>query len=371
MNHHSPAVVIPIMAGIGNALLAVPMVQAIKAQFPAYQITILARSNAMGEVFSRLPEVSEVIITGNGARGIIRCIAQTRRRRAELYLGPFPSNRWQYSMLALTSGAKRKLLHRYPIGHWRAMHFIGERTPAIRGIHDVRQNLNLLTLLGCEPRSTEPPSFAVNADDERAADQSLTRAGVAPASQFIAVHAGSAKTVLAKAKRWPTERYANLIDQLRQRYGQVVLLEGPDERGVVDEIVRAVSDPPKVVHLDGPLSTAAAILQRARLYVGSDSGLAHLAAAVGTPAVTIFAAADPDRVCPFGYRHLVVRSPSETSPSFLYPWEATRPRIRPGGESHIRQITVEMVLEKVELALAAEPTAQAMNQPPREGARLA
>ncbi len=108
------------------------------------------------------------------------------------------------------------------------------------------------------------------------------------------------------------------------------MLEGPDERDVADEILRQLGDPPTVVHLDGPLGVAAAILRRAKLYVGSDSGLAHLAAAVGTPPVTIFAAADPDRVCPFGYRHLVVRSLAEKSPGFLYPWEATRPRIRPG-----------------------------------------
>src|SRR6185436_18727729 len=104
----------------------------------------------------------------------------------------------------------------------------------------------------------------------------------------VIIHAGSAQTVLAQAKRWPAEKYGELIDQLKPHYGdRVVLVEGPDEAGVADEIAR-----------------------RAKLYVGSDSGLAHLAAAVGTPAVTLFAPADPDRVCPYGNRQLVVKAPT-------------------------------------------------------------
>src|SRR5205823_7376395 len=100
--------------------------------------------------------------------------------------------------------------------------------------------------------------------------------------------------------------YAQLADALAREFGteRVVLVEGPDEAGVALEIVnsrdaagsrvRAV----RIVRLTGPLADAAVLLERAALYVGSDSGLAHLAAAVGTPAVTIFAPADPDRVCP-------------------------------------------------------------------------
>src|SRR3954453_16737535 len=113
---------------------------------------------------------------------------------------------------------------------------------------------------------------------------------------------------------------------------QIVLVEGPDEAGVAEEITRtltpALSDSTAliagrgtgrgsgvaVIRLTGPLGNAAALLERAERFVGSDSGLGHLAAGVGTPAVTLFAPADPDRVCPFGYRHLVVQAPRDCSP---------------------------------------------------------
>ena len=89
-------------------------------------------------------------------------------------------------------------------------------------------------------------------------------------------------------------------------------------------------------------------MERAELYVGTDSGLAHLAAAVGTPAVTIFAPADPDRVCPYGYRDLVVQPPPPCGPCFLYPWESPYPKMRCHADHRcIEGVTVESVMDAV------------------------
>ena len=351
------SVVIPIVAGIGNALMAVPMVRQVKRGRGApgdARVTVLARTKAMAEVFRRLPEADEVLVTGAGAKGNARGVAWTRHRRPDVYLVPFPSNRWQYSLLAAASGAKRRLLHGYPVGHWRAMHFLpATRVPARRGIHDVVQNLDLLRELGIEPRYDEAPTFTLNDEDRARADELLRGAGLDPGDRPVVVHAGSARTVLAQAKRWPAANYARLITALDQRYaGGVVLVEGPDEAGVADEIRNAAGGtlPATVVRLGGPLGDAAALLERAALYVGSDSGLGHLAAAVGTTPVTIFGPADPDRVCPFGYRHLVVRAKTDCGPCFLYPWDTPYPKIRCKPPFCIEGIAVDDVLAAVDRA---------------------
>src|SRR3954470_19607272 len=132
--NQSPRFVIPIVAGIGNALLAVPMVRQIKVLIPQSRITILARIEAMAEPFRRLAEVDEVLVTGKGLKGLMRSVLWARRARGDVYLVPFPSNRWQYSLLALFSGAKRKLLHAYPVGYWRGgALFPSTRRPAEAG----------------------------------------------------------------------------------------------------------------------------------------------------------------------------------------------------------------------------------------------
>ena len=330
------------------------MVRRIKQAWPGARITILARTGPMAEVFQRLPEVEEVIVTGKGVRGVLGMIAAARQRSPDVFIVPFPSNRWQYSLLAAASGAKRRVLHGYPVGYWRAMHFMpSTRVAAVRGIHDVDQNLRLLEPLGIEAaQPSEGPVFVVTADDRARAAAMLSAAGIAAEQKPIIVHAGSAQTVLAQAKRWPTERYRELIAALHAEAGdRVIVVEGPDEAGVADEIVSGTGSSPvsaRVIKLSGPLGEAAALMERAELYVGTDSGLAHLAAAVGTPAVTIFAPADPDRVCPYGYRDLVVQPPPPCGPSFLYPWDAAYPKMRNHAEHRcIERVTVDAVMDAV------------------------
>ena len=354
MDHRDPRVIIPIVAGIGNALMTVPMVRQLKRNLPDAHITILARIPAMGQVFERLEEVDQVMLMSKGATGM----AGGMLRAARLVLPnvvviPFPSNRWEYMGLALASGAKTRIIHSYPVGKLTALGIVpARRLPAVKGLHDVVQNLYLLRLLGVEPDPSEAPVFPITDTDRAATGKLLAQLGLPDDARPIAIHAGSARTILAQAKRWPAENYAQLITRLIERFGpRVVLLEGPDERGVAAEITRHIPrSPVKVLRLSGPLAHAAALLERSQLYVGTDSGLAHLAAAVGTPPITLFAPADPDRVCPFGHRRLVVQPPCDCCPCLLYPWEATKPKLRHPNPTCIRKITVEQVMEAVEQA---------------------
>jgi ADP-heptose:LPS heptosyltransferase len=75
--------------------------------------------------------------------------------------------------------------------------------------------------------------------------------------------------------------------------------------------------------------------------------VAHLAAAVGRRAVTIFAPADPDRVCPWGNRDLVVQVSKSCAPCLRYPWSASRPKVRCGPNPCVAEIGVDQVLAAV------------------------
>jgi len=334
--------------------MAQPMVRQVKRGWPDARIIITARIGAMGEVFSRLSEAAEVRPLGKTSGEILKNMWRVRRSKPYLFIAPFPSNRWQYSMLAMASGAERKLLHSYPVGSWRTMRCcVGEKIAAQRGIHDVVQNLRLLGMLGMNIDEQEAPKFELTESDRERAIGMLQSVGIGHDERPIAVHPGSARTVLAEAKRWPPHLYAKLIPQLRERFGgEVVVLEGPDELGVAEEIEKHLGSKLKVIRLCGALADAAAVLERCRFYVGSDSGLGHLAAAVGTAPVTIFAPADPDRVCPFGYRHLVVRPSKSCSPCLLYPFAATRPKIKCSSPACVAEVSVQQVLEAAEKAAA-------------------
>jgi ADP-heptose:LPS heptosyltransferase len=237
------SVVIPVAAGVGNAIMAEPMVRQLAHGLgPETRITIVARTNAIAEPLRRTSGVTDVRVTGDGVRGFANFIRFTHQANPDLYLIPFPSNRWQYNFLATLSGARRVLIHDYPVGYWRALHFLpAERVHAEPGWHDVRQNLNLLRPLGIEPHYAMDPGFELNDVDHDAAAELLRESGADADKPFIAIHAGSGKTVFGEAKRWPVEKFAQLIDVLSRRTDQnIAIVEGPDEAGIAADVLRHV-----------------------------------------------------------------------------------------------------------------------------------
>jgi ADP-heptose:LPS heptosyltransferase len=116
-------------------------------------------------------------------------------------------------------------------------------------------------------------------------------------SDFVAVHPGSG----GRAKRWPASRFAALAEQLG---GPVVWLLGPAE--AEDEGLRELGERAGAVADGLPLPTLAGLLASCRVYVGNDSGVSHLAAAVGAPTVALFGATDPRLWAPRGPRVAVL-----------------------------------------------------------------
>ncbi len=260
----NPRVVVPIVAGIGNALMAQPMVRQIKKLLPRSHITVVARLAAMGEVFQRLSEVDRVLVMQRGSLGMARTMLNMGlRRRPDALIVPFPSNRWQYMMLALASLVRHRVLHSYPVGYFAALGCMpADRIPAVRGLHDVVQNLRLLRVLGFEPQSAQPPVFPILESDRALRRRASRRAGSASRFPSHRHSPGQAQTVLARAKRWAPENYAALASRLRHAH-PVIFLEGPDERGVAREILRFCQDGSlPVLRLTGPLCEAAAVLAR-------------------------------------------------------------------------------------------------------------
>ncbi|HEX8323400.1 MAG TPA: glycosyltransferase family 9 protein [Tepidisphaeraceae bacterium] len=348
----SPTIVIPVVAGIGNALMAEPAVRQLRAGLPRARVVVLAMIAPMAAVFGGIAGV-ETIVTGRGMKNLLRGVRTTRGVKPDVYLIPFPSNRWQYNALATASGARRVILHGYPVGRFSALGFLhNDRVPADRGLHDVVQNLRLLEPLGLNPDYADVPRFTPTPAEAATAEATLRDMGLCE-GPFVAVHAGSAKTILATAKRWPGQKYAQLVQAIaRETRQNVLIVEGPDEAGVTQDIVQHCENLDRIhtLKLVGPLGESAAVLARSSFYVGTDSGLAHLTAAVGRRAVTLFAPADPDRVCPAGQRDLVVQPPDGRAASFLYPYQATKPKLPPEELGRINTITVEQVMAKVQQA---------------------
>jgi len=157
------------------------------------------------------------------------------------------------------------------------------------------------------PRSVEGEFFLTISEKERRRIDSLwLEESISDDSSVIGLCPGSKMA----AKRWPLDRYERVSKQLLSkspRY-RVVVLGGPEDQTTGEDIRRSLGE--RVINLAGRLSLleSAEALRRCRLYVGNDTGVMHLAAAVGTPCVGIFSSRDhPGRWDPIGSNHIVLR----------------------------------------------------------------
>lgn len=116
------------------------------------------------------------------------------------------------------------------------------------------------------------------------------------------------------AKTWPPERFAELARRLTAPSGplagaRIAVLGGPGDRRTAEPVLKAIAEAQRIDLIDKvDLLTAAACLRRATVYVGNDSGLMHLAAAVGVPTVGLFGPSPVERYRPWGTRTAVVRT---------------------------------------------------------------
>ena len=114
------------------------------------------------------------------------------------------------------------------------------------------------------------------------------------------------------SKRWPSDRYAELADMLQQKYGlAAVLNRGPGERDMDDAYRRASQIRARL--FSGDVEHLGAILRRARLVVGGDTGPLQLAAALHVPTVALFGPTDPARNGPYSSVCRVIRKAAVTT----------------------------------------------------------
>jgi lipopolysaccharide heptosyltransferase II len=175
----------------------------------------------------------------------------------------------------------------------------------------------------------------------------------AETAQAEALLAGLRRPVVAAcvgsscpARRWFPDRTAAVVNALGERIGgSAVLLGTASDAAFGAAVARATRKPVRDLIGRTSLRQLVAVLARCALAFGPDSGALHLAAAVGTPVVSLWGATSAERSAPFGWDRLVVRGDAPCAPCFL--------RECPIGRICMEAITPEGVLEKARQGLAA------------------
>jgi len=311
---------------MGDAVLSTAMLSALRDRYPQARIEVLAGAWNR-ELFEAMAEVDQVHASRlnrfwRSARlgiGSFGSVASTfwwgwtlRLRKVDLGIdvrGEFP-----LALILWLCGARRRLGWDSGGGGFLltdSPRFVPDRA-------EVDSRLALLAELGIRPSGRcemRRPAFVPSRQASRRVAQQLAglrRQNPAEGGLFV-LHVGAG----SPAKQWPARHWRELIGRIVVRHGvQVVLVGSNDECIIAGEILQG-QPWPGVADWTGRLGVVelAALIEQADVFVGCDSGPAHLAAAVGTPVVVLFGGTNnPRQWKPCGKQVTVVRHPVDCSP---------------------------------------------------------
>jgi heptosyltransferase-2 len=304
---------------VGDAVMAIPALQAIRMRRPDAEIVVLARP-WVADLYSGQGYVDRTIVYDRdgqhrGFRGRERLAAQLRREKFDVAI--LFQNAFEAAWVAWRARIPQRIGYARDGRGWLLTRAI--RVPR-SGEIPAHESYYYLELLRCAGWLTDGPnleriSLRVPPDARRAAEQTLVRAGSKPGTTRVALAPGAA---FGSAKCWAPERYAALADHLISDFGVDVIIFGArQEREMAERIGRAMRQ--RALNLVGAthIGDLPALLASCGLFIGNDSGAMHVAGAVGLPVVGIFGPTDPEGTHPVTPRFTLVREPVSCSPCFL------------------------------------------------------
>jgi len=294
------------LRSLGDALLLTPALRALKAWRPDLCLSALLYSR-FAPILAGNPDLEEIIeLDPDGPGGPLRVVQAAAALRRRRFAACFNLHGGTLSaLLAGLSGAP----HRVGSSHFRyrfAYTLLADpRTVLGRDRLHAVENLIAPFYAAGLPQGEIPPMqiFPQPAAREGVA-QKLAARGVRPGTRYALLHPAANFFT----KEWPFERYAALARFLEQQHGLApVFTCGPGEGAKLDAVARACGKP--LVRLD-PLTVPelVAAVEGAALFVGSDSGPMHIAAALARPLVVLFGSSDSNAWGPWRAAHALVQN---------------------------------------------------------------
>jgi ADP-heptose:LPS heptosyltransferase len=273
--------------GIGDFVLTLPVLRALRRAWPQARLELVGHRG-----------IAE-LARGRGYADSVRSIDEAWVTRLFTPLervdaSSLPFHRGSFDLAVSFLDDRDGQLRRNLAGLARRLVVVP--LPTRSDVHVVEQFLSPLAAVGVAAAELVPRVF-MSSDDLRLGQSALHNLGFADGTPLACLHPGSG----ARAKNWPAERFAEVAEGLR-RSGQaeVLVVEGEADAEPVSAMFAAIPGPKPPVLRNRPLLEVAAALQQTRLLIGNDSGISHLAAAVGTPVLALFGPTSPTAWRPLG-----------------------------------------------------------------------
>ncbi len=296
---------------VGDTVISQSLLKLLKQQHPAAQIDYLAPPWTL-PLLARMPEVRQGIVNpfGHGALQLAarRRLGRSLRPAAYDHALVLP-NSWKSALIPWFAGIPRRTGFRGEV-RWGLLNDL--RALDVLALPQMVQRFAALAL---PAGATLPPALPLPALQSTTVQQQqlLARLGLVSAKPAVAFCPGAE---YGPAKRWPAVHFAALARLLAARGAAVWLVGSPKDHAIAESIAQTSAG--ACVNLCGKtdIAEAADLLAAAQLTVTNDSGLMHVAAAVGRPVIALYGSSSPQFTPPLAANAQIITLGLECSPCF-------------------------------------------------------
>lgn len=329
-------ILIVLHGSIGDVTRALPLAALVRAGFPRARLAWAVEPPSLPLV-QNYPALDEVILFDRRRwwAGLGPFLKTIRSRRFDLVLDL--QRILKSGVISRWSGAPHRLGFDRRDSKELNWLFNNHRIPPCGdAISKLDHYLKFAEYLGLSPRAPQW-SFALSAEENAAVDAHLAGVG----SRFAVLFAGTRW----ESKRWFPAQIGACARMIHERHGlAVVLLGGEEDRQPAEAALAGPGGAATNLVGRTSLREAIGIIARAQVAVGPDTGLMHIAAALGTPVVSLWGATSPARTGPYGFADLVVQGRAACAPCYR--------RRCAIGRVCMQSISVEEIAGKIDLALS-------------------
>jgi len=292
---------------IGDLVFSLPLLKSLRDQFPQAVIHSIVKPY-LAELLKDSPYVDKISFRTSGFAAKLRLLKEIRKNKYDLLISLSRSE----ECLGMASFSNAGIKAGFPAFPWKPFFDVKE---TVDGHNSWYNNAKLLKALDITVRRND---YVGLIRTEGTADN------LCLPEKFVVVSPGASKRRLTKT--WEEEKFADLIFLLYEKYGFVPVLVGSGDNVAPNKIIedyflkKAGGDKTKLVNFTGKinLQTLCAVIKKASLFVGIDSGIMHLASSLDIPVVGLFGPTDPFYVGPQNEKSIVVKSETlECVPCYL------------------------------------------------------
>lgn len=297
---------------IGDAIMTLPAVAAVRATFPQARITVLCKPwvATLYEISSDVHDIFEFESPGrhDGIGGKFRLARELQQKDFDCAI--LLQNAIEAAIITFFARIPLRIGYNSDGRGLLLTHSV-TRTPAIRKIHQVYYYLEMLKSLGFRSAG-ETVNLDIGDDMRLRAHTFLTERGVGNEDILVGMAPGA---TYGPAKMWYPERFAAVADRLGKKFNaRVILFGSKSDRERTDRVQQHTSLPCVNVAGETTLREAIGLINCCDLFISNDSGLMHLAGALGIPLVAIFGSTNPVTTSPVGEKSVVVHKDVPCSP---------------------------------------------------------